>query len=90
MLKFLVKPLISTEVAKAEKRVGEFKIFKVEDILNLSEVNLEDSSPNHTIGSLTINDPVNPKDFDFNGSGKISGEDLVELTEQIIEHYNKI
>ncbi len=85
-IKFHIEPLSNEDEDDA---IRQFKIYEDDNVFFLNAENVDDMPPDHFIGTLTIHDRENPKDFDFSGSGKISGEELIEISELIIEHLDK-
>lgn len=85
-LKFYVDPLPN---GQKEDAIGQFNIYQDDNVFILNAENVDDMPPHHFIGTLTIRDKENPKDFDFSGSGRISGKELIQITELIIEHFDK-
>lgn len=83
---FHIEPLSS--LSKGNE-VGKFKIYVKDNVFTLNSENVDYMPPHHLLGTLTIRDRKNPKDFDFTGSGRISGQDLTEITKLIIEQVNK-
>ena len=83
---FHIEPLSTSNQGDS---TGQFKIYENDNVFTLNEGNIDYMPPHHLLGTLTIRDKKNPKNFDFSGSGRISGKELIQLTELIIEHVDK-
>lgn len=81
-----IEPLSSLSKGNA---LGQFKIYEKDNVFILNAENVDYMPPHHLLGTLTIRDKRNPKDFDFTGSGRISGKELTEITKLIIEHIDE-
>jgi hypothetical protein len=85
-IKFHIEPIPNNSDIE-EDGLGKFKIYEDDNVFILNEAKIDDIPPGHLMGTLTVKDLKNPKDFDFNGSGKISGAELVQIAQLIIEQF---
>lgn len=88
-IKFRIQPLAKQKGQDNNPALGPFRIYEDDNVFILDQEKVDDIPADHMMGVLTVNDVENPKDFDFKGSGKISGEELVQITQMIIQHFKE-
>jgi hypothetical protein len=88
-IKFHIEPAAKLKKKENDPALGQFRVYEDDNVFVLNEEKVDDIPPGHLMGILTVNDVENPKDFDFNGGGKISGEELVQITQMIIQHFDE-
>ncbi len=88
-IKFRIQPVTKPKSEENDQALGQFRIYEDDNVFILNQEKVDDIPAGHMMGVLTVNDLENPKNFDFNGSGKISGEELVQITQMIIQHFEE-